>query len=92
MSGRIACALAAAALLTAVASTARADPAAPRAADCTACARTCTGRCEAQAGGCVCKAALPSLADCYAACARQAAVNASALEECRANCRSQSAR
>lgn len=67
-------------------------PAAPRAADCTACARNCTGRCEAQPGGCVCKEAAQqrtNVGDCYAACARQGGANAAALEECRAACRAQ---
>lgn len=70
----------------------RAQPSGARAADCTACARSCKGRCEAQPGGCVCREDAPRRAtvdDCDAACARSAGANASALEECRANCRVQ---
>jgi len=88
-------ALALTALLAVSASVAQAQGPAPRAADCTACARTCKGRCEATAGGCVCRDAgagaksAGNLDDCLAACARSAGADASALEACRANCRSQ---
>ena len=89
-------ALAAVLLTAALSARSEAQPRGPRAADCTECARSCTGRCVAQAGGCSCvQPGSPgpqrfNVDDCYAACSRQEGANATALELCRADCRTQS--
>lgn len=89
MKTKLSLALAAVLLAVSLQTTAAAQQ--PRAADCTTCARSCSGHCVAQAGGCACaegKAPVRSkVDDCYDACIAKAGADLSALEVCRAQCR-----